>query len=166
MEFAPTATGARTAALHVASNDPNTNSFTIGLSGTGFTYSEGWRMNYFGSADNTGDGADMNDYDKDGLANLLELATGSDPKVSSNAPGTVTRNGDILEFAYNRSVGALNEGIIFNVEWSDDLSLPNWSTNGVTELVLSDDGTIQVVKASVATGDAGHRFLHLKVARP
>jgi hypothetical protein len=58
----------------------------------------------------------------------------------------------------------LSDGILFNVEWSDDLS--SWSTQGVNESVLNDDGTIQLVKAIVPVGSSGHRFVHLKVTRP
>jgi hypothetical protein len=36
----------------------------------------------------------------------------------------------------------------------------------VTEQILSDNGVIQSVKASVAAGASGQRFLHLKVAHP
>jgi hypothetical protein len=37
---------------------------------------------------------------------------------------------------------------------------------GVAESILTDNGTIQVVKASVPAGSGGHRFIHLKVNRP
>ena len=166
VKFAPEATGARSAALHIASNDGQHNPFDLGLSGTGYTFSEAWRVQYFGSPDNTADGADTTDFEHDGLTNLLEFATGSDPTQPSTMPGSIIRNGDTLEFTYNRAIGAADDGIVFRVEWSDNLSLLDWSSVGVTELVLSDNGTIQVVKASVAAGNAGHRFLHLKVTRP
>jgi hypothetical protein len=131
-----------------------------------YTYSQAWRVQYFGSPDNTGDGADMNDFDHDGLANLLELGTHSDPTGGNGFPGAIVRNGATLEFTYSRSIGALDEGILFNVEWVDDLSLLNWSSSGVSEMIVSDDGTIQVVKASVPDGNVGHRYLHLKITRP
>jgi hypothetical protein len=166
VQFAPSASGARSAVLHIASNDPNNSSFNTGLSGTGYTYSEAWRTHYFGSPDNTGDGADLNDYDKDGLTNLLEFATASDPTQPNNAPGTIAQNGNVLELTYTRSVGAMIDGIVFNVEWSDDLSLLSWSNSGVTEVIISDDGNIQIVKASVSAGPGSSRFLRLKVTRP
>jgi hypothetical protein len=164
VQFAPGAVGARSATLHIASNDPNTSSFDVGLTGTGYTYSEAWRQQYFGSPDNSGNGADTNDFDLDGLTNLLEFATGSDPTQPSVMPGVVVRNGNNLEFTYNRADGALSDGILFDVEWSDDLSV--WSTQGVTESILSDDGTLQLVKATVPVDSSNHRFLHLKVTRP
>ena len=96
----------------------------------------------------------------------MELATHSDPTAGNGPPGAVVRNGSTLEFTYTRAVGAFNEGILFNVEWADDLSLLNWSTSGVTEMIVSDDGTIQVVKASLPDGGGSHRYLHLKITRP
>ena len=161
----PRPVGARSAALHLASNDPNENPFDVGLTGTGYTYSEAWRVQYFGNPNNTGNGADTSDFDRDSLTNLLEFATGSDPARPGSSPGTLVRSGDTLEFTYNRVIGALSDGILFDVEWSDSLSLANWSTAGVTESILSDDGTLQVVKASVPAA-TGHRYLHLKVTRP
>ena len=35
---------------------------------------QAWRQTYFGSPDNTGDGADLNEFDHDGIVNLLEFA--------------------------------------------------------------------------------------------
>jgi hypothetical protein len=164
VKFAPGATGARSAALHIASNDPNTSSFDVGLTGTGYTYSEAWRLRYFGSIDNSGDGADLNDFEHDGLTNLLEFGTGSDPTQPSSAPGVLNRNGNNLEFIYTRADGAVSDGILFNVEWSDDLAA--WSNQGITESVLSDDGTIQLVKSIVPIDGSTHRSVHLKVTRP
>ena len=62
------------------------------------------------------------------------------------------------------AIAALNDGFIFSVEWSDDLS--SWSTAGVSESILSDDGTIQLVQTAVSVGTRDHRFLHLKVTSP
>jgi hypothetical protein len=164
VQFAPGAVGARSAALHIASNDPNISSFDVSLTGTGYTYSEAWRLQYFGDIQNAGDGADANDFDHDGLTNLLELATHNDPTQFSAMPGTVEQNGSNLEFTYTRADGALSDGILFDVEWSDDLS--GWTTQGVTESVNSDDGTVQSVTAIVPVDGMHHRFIHLKVTRP
>ena len=49
--------------------------FSIG----GSSAQEQWRSQYFGSAANTGDGADDADPDFDGLVNRLEFAAGSHP---------------------------------------------------------------------------------------
>jgi hypothetical protein len=72
----------------------------------------------------------------------------------------------MIEFFYSRAKAAIADGITFNVEWSDDLSSPNWSSVGVTEEIISDDGTLQQVKASLSDGNGTRRFLHLKVISP
>jgi len=72
----------------------------------------------------------------------------------------------VFEFTYTRSVVALNAGATFTVEWSDTLPGTSWSTTGVTESILSDNGTVQQVKAQVPVGSLGRRFAHLKVTAP
>ena len=166
VRFTPTVSSARTAGLHIASNDADENPFDIALTGMGITHLQAWRLQYFGSIDNSGPGADGNDFDFDGLSNLLEFATGSNPTQSSPIPGTLHLNGNMIEFFYTRAKAAIADGITFNVEWSDDLSSPNWSSVGVTEQIISDDGTLQHVKASVSNGNGTRRFLHLKVISP
>jgi hypothetical protein len=127
---------------------------------------EAWRLQYFGSLNNSGDGADANDFDFDGVSNLLEFATGNDPKQYNPMPGALTLNGNTMEFVYPRAKAAMNDGFTFEVEWSDDLVLPNWSTTDVTEEVLSEDSVVQLVKASVPAGTGPRRFMRLKVIQP
>ena len=166
VKFSPTVLDTCSAVLHITSNDADENPFDIALTGTGITNLEAWRLQYFGSIDNSGPGADDNDPDFDGLSNLMEFATGSNPEQSNSMPGVISLNGGTIEFVYARTVAAINDGFTFNVEWSDDLTSPNWNTVGVTEEILSDDGTLQQVKASVAAGNGTRRFLHLNVIRP
>jgi hypothetical protein len=166
VKFTPAAEGVRTAALHIASNDADESPFDIALTGTGVTNLEAWRLQHFGSMDNSGDAADANDPDFDGLSNLLEFATGNDPEQSSPMPGVLSLSGNTIEFVYTRSKAAINDGFTFNVEWSDDLTPPNWNSAGVSEEILSEDSTLQQVKASVSAGNGTRRFLHLKVTPP
>jgi hypothetical protein len=79
---------------------------------------------------------------------------------------TMVQNGANLEFTYTRSKAAVADGVSFTVEWSDTLAANSWSTVGVTQQVLSDNGTVQQVKASVPTGGQPRRFAHLKVTAP
>ena len=67
-----------------------------------------------------------------------------------------------LTFTYTRLKSALSE-VTYAVEWSDTLS--SWSTTGVTEQILSDDGTLQQVQASIPANGAPRRFVHLKLTR-
>ena len=111
-------------------------------------------------------GADDADPDHDGLVNLIEWACGLDPTTGSVLPASLVRNGSSLEFTYSRSVSAVNAGATFTVEWSDTLLAASWSNGDVTEQVLSDDGTVQVVKATLPGGDSEGRFVRLRIVAP
>ncbi|MFO1482413.1 MAG: choice-of-anchor D domain-containing protein [Verrucomicrobiaceae bacterium] len=161
--FTPASSGARSAALHITSNLNGTkNPFDIALTGTGLTAAESWRQQYFGNATNSGNAADTFDYDNDGLPNLIEWACNLNPTTSSALPATVSQNGASMAFTYTRSVSALNAGAGFAVEWSDTLA-SDWQGTGVSEEILSDNGTVQQVKATLPAGGNGRRFVHLKV---
>ncbi|MGB8170134.1 MAG: autotransporter-associated beta strand repeat-containing protein [Chthoniobacteraceae bacterium] len=129
------------------------------------TPTEQWRVQYFGSITNTGRAADLADANGDGELNLMEFATGQNPNAATSAAMSLVKIGATLEFTYTRSNAALSEGVTFTVEWRDSLASGAWSNAGVTEQILSNNGTVQTVKASVAAG-TGSRFLHLKISRP
>jgi len=170
--FTPTALGSRIGGVgiksNITSNDGNWNPFFIHFAGTGtasLTPREAWRQTFFGSTANSGNAADTFDYDHDGLPNLMEWACHLNPTTASTLPITATRNGASFEFTYTRSVAAVNAGAVFTVEWSDTLS-NDWQVNGVTENILSDDNTVQRVKATIPAGSGSRRFAHLKVTGP
>jgi hypothetical protein len=54
--------------------------------------------------------------------------------------------------------------VTFTVEWRDDLTADTWSSSGVTEQILNDNGTVQIVKATLAAG-SGPRFVRLRVVK-
>ncbi len=160
--FTPGAAGARNAALHIASNDPDENPFDVALTGTGLTRREAWRLQYFGSVANSGNGADTNDFDRDGTINFLEFCLKTDPTQPTLPVLALTRVGANLEFTYSRAKAAVLDGIVFTVEWIDDLTQTTWSTAGVSETILSDDGITQQIKATLPAGTSGKRFVRLK----
>ena len=121
---------------------------------------------YFGNPEDSGDGTDTNDFDSDGLPNLLEFAMNTDPTQSNAGPGDLVLADGTMEFFYTRSKAAINDGIIFNVEWSDDLASPNWNTTGVTEVVVSEDNMVQHVRDSLSAGTGPRRLMRLRVIRP
>jgi hypothetical protein len=125
------------------------------------TLTQAWRQTHFGSTANTGNAADAADPDRDGLPNLLEYALNLPPNAASRVPAALQAAGGNLEYTYTRGTAAYNGGTTFQVEWSDDLS--TWSTTGVVESLISDDGTHQQVKATLPAGSAGRRFLRLRV---
>ena len=146
--------------------DPNeTNNSASAQMGISGSVLEGWRQQFFGIATNSGNAADTFDYDNDGLPNLLEWACNQNPTVPNTLPASAVLNGQNIEFTYTRSVSALNAGASFIVEWSDTLS-NDWQSTSVTQTILTDDGTVQQVNATLPIGNTGHRFVHLKVTAP
>ncbi|WP_461786533.1 LamG-like jellyroll fold domain-containing protein [Prosthecobacter sp.] len=136
--------GSEVAALYAAENAPNN-----------------WRQTHFGSTARTGSAADNEDPDKDGMPNLLEYALNLPPNAASRVPASVQATGGNLEYLYNRGTAAFNGGTAFQVQWSDDLT--TWSTTGVVESLLSDNGTHQQVKATLPAGSGSRRFVRLRV---
>ena len=137
-----------------------TDSFTVRVDPAG-THAAAWRQLHFGSPDNSGDAADDFDADHDGIVNVMERFLGLDPNQPAPLPVALERQGGVLEFTYPRTVLALSENT-FEVQWSDDLTAGSWSTAGVTEQILSDDGITQQILTFVPEG-TGRRFVRLAV---
>lgn len=163
--FTPQGQGAHEAWLHIHSNDPDEEPFDLKLIGTGGVPITTWRQQNFGSSSNAGNAADDADPDGDGISNLMEFATNGAP-TSSNAPPHSVELPDtgFVNYFYARNKLAMAE-LSFAVEWNDVLSTTGWSSAGVTETILSDNGLTQQVRARVPTGGNDHRFIHLKVIR-
>ena len=125
---------------------------------------EQWRLQYFGNSANSGSAADLFDANKDGESNLLEFATGQNPNAPTKADTSIVKNVASLDFTYPRSKAAMSDGVTFTVEWSDTLATNSWSNAGVTDQILTDNGTVQVVKASAPAG-GNRRFVRLKVTK-
>ena len=132
---------------------------------TNATAQQNWRYANFGTVLSTGTAADTADPNTDGESNLMEFATAQNPTATTRATPTLVKNGATLELTYSRSDAALADAVAFLVEWRDDLTTGTWSTAGVTEQILSDNSTVQSVRASVAAGASGKRFLRLRVVK-
>ena len=128
------------------------------------TAQQSWRFTHFGTAENTGIAAETFDANGDGETNLMEFATGQNPNAETTTAPTFVKNGATLDFTYTRSLAAMSDGMTFTVEWSDTLAAASWSSAGVTEQLLDNNGAVQTVRASVAAG-TGPRFLRLRVVR-
>jgi alpha-tubulin suppressor-like RCC1 family protein len=133
---------------------------------TTLTPQQDWRQQYFGTTANSGARADTADYDNDGIPNLIEWACNLSPTARSVLPAAVATNGANFEYTYSRSTAAVNMGSTFTVEWSDTLAAGSWSSSGVVQTVLSDDGTTQQVKAVIPINAATAKFVHLSVTAP
>jgi len=121
-----------------------------------------WRQTHFGTTQNTGTAANSFDANGDGESNLLEFATGQSPLTNTRLSTPFSINGANFEYTYTRANAALADGITFTVEWSDTLAPGSWSTAGVTQQILTDNGTVQTVKAILPAGTL-RRFARLKV---
>ena len=95
----------------------------------------------------------------------MEFATAQNPLAATTTIPALVKNGATLELTYTRSIAAMSE-VTFTVEWRDDLTTGAWSNVGVTEQILTNNGTVQTVRASVAAGAGSARFLHLKITKP
>jgi hypothetical protein len=145
-----------------ATNARGTNTTSNGTFTT-LNLQQGWRQTYFGSPSNEGNAADTFDHDGDGIVNLLEWATGLNPTINSTLPASSTVSGTDIEYHYTRLVAAIAAGAVFSVEWNDTLSPLGWSSAGVVETILSNNGTTQQVKATLPAGSSGKRFVRLRV---
>lgn len=125
---------------------------------------QAWRLQYFGVADNTGNAADLADPDKDGLSNVGEFALNSDPTTSGVPPMGVARVGTDLTLTYTRRKTALGE--ITTTPLCANAPNGPWSSTGITQQILNDNGTLQQVKARVFINGATQKFFRLQITRP
>jgi hypothetical protein len=128
-----------------------------------YTHQELWRFTNFGSYTSEASAADAADPDGDGVSNLLEYALGTAPNSSGVMPAVLALNGANLEYTYTRSTAAKDNGVTYQIEWSETLEAGSWSTETVTQQITSTEGALETVKASVPAGTGGKRFLRLRV---
>jgi len=84
----------------------------------------------------------------------------------ARAIGTLSKSGEVLTFGYQRAKAAVLDGLVFVVEGNDTLAPETWSGVGVDQLVISDDGTVQEVAATLPASNADERFARLRVLAP
>lgn len=126
------------------------------------TTGEDWRTEHFGNSDNTGAGADLSDPDGDQIPNMVEYSLNQNPVKRNASWGTGNSDGNFISVTYTRRKAALDE-VNFRCVWATDLAGP-WSSVGVSENILSDNGTIQSCRASVSVGGS-RKFMKLEVSR-
>ncbi|MDP4609885.1 MAG: InlB B-repeat-containing protein [Opitutales bacterium] len=87
---------------------------------------DNWRFTHFGTYNNTGTAADDFDADFDGVLNLIEYATGTNPIIPSASPFVIRPaiSGSSLEVSFNR---ILDPSLDYTVEGTDNLSSPTWN---------------------------------------
>lgn len=122
------------------------------------TYAKWAALRFGGTAENPEIAGKTVDPDHDGVSNLLEYALAMDPVASDIAGLPAAGSGSGITFTYTRPANPVD--LSYQVQWSADLS--TWSADGVAEEIVSDDGTLRSIKATVPPGGA-QRFLRLKV---
>lgn len=100
------------------------------------------------------------DFDADGLANLLEYALGTDPKKHTAVPSAVLENG-VLTLTHTLNLSATD--ITLAAEWSGDLV--NWSEEGIESEILSESEGTRILTHSHLTGGESGAFLRLRVSQ-
>jgi Glycosyl hydrolase catalytic core/Concanavalin A-like lectin/glucanases superfamily/Ricin-type beta-trefoil lectin domain-like len=122
-----------------------------------------WRLQWFGTPYNIGIAADTADLDGDGIVNVLERAFNLNPTVAdTNGKPAGALDGANFILTYRKSLAATD--LFFQVMRSFDLI--QWSTNGVTDTVVSSDGSTEIHAASVPLSNGSAQFLRLQVTAP
>lgn len=117
-----------------------------------------WRQTYFDNTANSGDGADLNDFDEDGIVNLIEFAFGLNPKQSSVGllpkPQQIAGN---LVVSFTQPSGV--SGVTYGAKWSQTLASESW-------ISVVDSGSSPQHTFSVPMGIKLKCFIRLVVTIP
>ncbi len=159
------AIGSYQALVEIESNDPQEPSVTVPVSlvvsaTAPWTDLETWRYDHFGTTANEGDAADSADPDKDGLANLLEYAFGSEPDsaLSTSRPEPQVANSRLM-ISFLRARAELT----YEVEASSDLV--TWDIVATNPGTVSSSTPVTVSDtADLATNP--RRFLRIVITAP
>ena len=117
-----------------------------------------WRQQFFGTTANSGNAADDFDFDKDGLANLVEYAFGFDPTQGGGGQlpmGQIEGSDFVIRFTAPAGLG----GITYGVESSTTLQPGNFA-------VVPDTGIAPEHVFRVPMGTRTRMFMRILVTRP
>jgi hypothetical protein len=121
-----------------------------------------WRFAKFGPDANTpAIAGDLADPDHDGLTNLAEYSGATDP-LAVDAGISFTLDATALAITYRRNLGATD--LLFGFEESSGIDYA-WSQVTPTEQILSDNGAVRVIRASIPATGAAQHFLRLVITR-
>jgi len=138
-----------------------------------------WRFNYFGSPANSGPGGNNNDFDQDGVINLLEYALGRDPTSALSGDGRSALPEYRRDIPQNKFIISMDlpssapGGIMYRIQASTNLvdwdEVARKSGSGswvVTEGDLSETaGGVgrQIVELAVDTTGHTRRWFRLQI---
>lgn len=139
-----------------------------------------WRLEFFGTHENTGDAADAVDFDKDGLINYMERAFGTDPTDPGSSfhpyAATIEESGsDYLTLTYRQlmdgtggfGVDYTASGMTYTVEYDSDLEDP-WDNGNIAVISVQDDTPFHgmqtvTVRLTTPMGPGVTQFIRLSV---
>jgi hypothetical protein len=130
----------------------------LGAYEQGVSFLQSWRQTHFGAYDNAGDGADLNDFEHDGIPNLLEFAFGLDPK--QNSAGQIPqpqRSGNNFTITFTKP--STVSGVTYGAEWSSTLLPGSWTS-------IPNSSTPPQHTFSVPMESKTSLFMRLKVSTP
>ena len=140
---------------------------TLTVIGQTYTAVQNWRMEHFGTIDNTGDAADDADPDHDGILNIMEFAFGTDPLSGASGPqalaytgtfaggGTISvtgqpimkveaiSNGVDFRVVFGRRKDYMAAGLTYTVQLSADLMA--WENSTDIPTVVASDAEMDAV---------------------
>lgn len=139
-----------------------TGKYTLAITGPGRPQADpalvNWRLTWFGSKTDGGNGANGNDYDHDGISNLLEFAFGLDPtRPDAALLPQGQRSGANYQVTFAQPDGVT--GTTYGAQWSDTLLPGSWTA-------LPDTGVAPQHTFSIPLGASPKAFLRLKVSVP
>jgi uncharacterized repeat protein (TIGR01451 family) len=123
---------------------------------------QSWRLQYFGTTNNSAAAADTANPTSDGMANLLKYALGLNPLVPAVNPVVVDVSTGFLRLTLSKNPNATD--VTFYVEVTDDLTASSWTTTGTT--VDVNTSTLLQVHDNTPVTSAANRFIRLHVSRP
>jgi hypothetical protein len=103
------------------------------------------------------------DLDGDRYNNLFEYSVGLDPAVPDQGATPLTINAASLYLAYIRPASVTD--VSYQVEWANTIDAATWSSAGVTQQIIGDDGMRRTIRATIPKGAGTQRFVRLKVTR-
>ena len=121
---------------------------------------QNWQLQYFGTTNGNGPGADAADPDGDGVSNLMEYALGTNPtSAASVAHPSASIVNQHLSITFNRA----EADVTYLVEVSPDLV--SWT------VIATNPGSVGQVVTTVdpltlSPDGPTKRFLRLRITRP
>lgn len=103
------------------------------------------------------------DPDTDGYDNLLEYALGMNPLVPDFPPLKIVFDSAQPALLYKKPSAILD--VNYQVEWSNDLLSGEWTSSGLLEQIIADDGTSRTVQVTIPTQKMEKQFIKLKIVK-